>query len=88
MASGTPVIASNVCGIPYQIEHEKTGLLVRPGDVEGLSNSLNALLSDEERQSILGKAARSVAREQYRADKVADSTVEVYNQILRQIPIE
>jgi glycosyltransferase involved in cell wall biosynthesis len=46
MAVGTPVIASNVGGIPEIIHHQKTGLLVRPGDPSDLAEKINCLLDN------------------------------------------
>lgn len=34
MACGTPVIGSNIGGIPSYLTHKKTGFLVEPGDIE------------------------------------------------------
>lgn len=57
MACGVPVVASRVGGIPEAIEHDRTGLLVTPGDVEALADALECLLSDPERAERLGAAA-------------------------------
>jgi len=40
MAAGVPVIATCVGGIPEQIEHGKSGILIRPGDVDGLATAI------------------------------------------------
>lgn len=40
MACGTPVIGSNVGGIKYAVEHQRTGLLVAPRDAESLGRHL------------------------------------------------
>ncbi len=45
MAAGLPVIATRVGGIPAVVEDGVTGMLVEPGDVDGLANALRALLS-------------------------------------------
>ena len=44
MQLARPVVASNIGGIPEQIEHGKDGLLTRPGDVEGLARAVLYLL--------------------------------------------
>lgn len=46
MASGRPVIGSNVGGIPQAIDHEENGLLVPPGDAEALAAAILRLLVD------------------------------------------
>src|SRR5262249_22358059 len=58
MAVETPVVASRLSGIPEVIEHECTGLLVEPGDVEGLAAALAHLLRDRGLARRLGTAAR------------------------------
>ncbi|MCE9536940.1 MAG: glycosyltransferase family 4 protein, partial [Nitrospirae bacterium] len=61
MASGLPVIASRVGGIPAVIDHERTGLLVPPGDAGALAGALRRLLDQPEWARQLGAAAsRSV----------------------------
>jgi glycosyltransferase involved in cell wall biosynthesis len=46
MACKRPVVASRIHGIPTLIEHEKTGLLIDPEDVDGLAMCLDRILSD------------------------------------------
>jgi len=43
MASGVPVVASRLSGIPELVEHGKNGLLVPPGDEIALSRALELL---------------------------------------------
>ena len=61
MVAGLPVIASRVGGIPSVISHERTGLLVPPGDAGALAEALRRLLDRPEWATQLGVAAsRSV----------------------------
>jgi glycosyltransferase involved in cell wall biosynthesis len=64
MASGCAVIASNVGGIPELIEHGKTGLLVNPKDVVGLTDALNLLTEDAAYRRQLATNGRRSAVEQ------------------------
>jgi glycosyltransferase involved in cell wall biosynthesis len=57
MAAGLPVIASRVGGIPAVIDHERTGLLVPPGDAGALAEALRRLLERPEWANQLGAAA-------------------------------
>ena len=57
MAAGLPVIASHVGGIPAVISHERTGLLVPPGDAGALAEALRRLLDRPEWAAQLGVAA-------------------------------
>lgn len=64
-AVGAPIVATSVGGIRETIEDGVTGLLVKPGDVAGLSESLLRLLGDEELRLQLADAGRSAAAERY-----------------------
>jgi GT2 family glycosyltransferase len=47
LVTGVPVVGSNIGGIPEIVKHEKNGLLVEPGDVEGLHEALTRLCDEE-----------------------------------------
>lgn len=61
MASGVPVVASRVGGLPEVVEDGVCGLLVPPGDVDGLAHALERLLADPALRSRMGAAARDRA---------------------------
>jgi L-malate glycosyltransferase len=58
MAMGLPVVATRVGGIPELIVDGKTGLLVEPGDPNGLADAVVTVLSDEGRRREMGRAGR------------------------------
>lgn len=60
-ACGTPSVASDVLGLRDSVLHEKTGLLVRHGDVSALARSIRRLLENEELRRAFGRAGRSFA---------------------------
>lgn len=82
MAAGLAVIASKVGGIPYQIQHDATGLLFEPGNVEELAEQLRRLASDCSLGPRLGTAAQKVAATRYDAYEVARATLSVYETVL------
>jgi glycosyltransferase involved in cell wall biosynthesis len=47
MACGVPVVTTNVGGIPYIVENNKTALLVDVGDYEGMAKKVITLFKDE-----------------------------------------
>ena len=57
MAVGKPVIVTRMPGTVDYIRHDENGLLVEPGDVEGLRAAIEALLADPARRERLGRAA-------------------------------
>lgn len=60
MACGTPVIGTNVGGIPTVIDQNQTGVIV-PRDAERISNAIQLLTSDDEMRKNMGIRARSKA---------------------------
>jgi glycosyltransferase involved in cell wall biosynthesis len=57
-AMGKAVIASKTGGLADLVQHESTGLLVPPGDVEALAAAMSRLLADPGFSSTLGAASR------------------------------
>lgn len=84
MASGIPVVASRICGIPYQVQEGVSGFLVEPGDVEGLRTQLSKLLADPSLAQRFGENARATARTSYVASAVAQATVDAYRATLSE----
>jgi glycosyltransferase involved in cell wall biosynthesis len=58
MASGLPVVATRVGGVPEAVVAGETGLLVPPGDAWALAAALSRLLSDPETRRAFGRAGR------------------------------
>lgn len=46
MAAGRPIVASDTGGLPEIVEHERSGLLVEPGDVSALAEAVVRVLKD------------------------------------------
>lgn len=80
MASGKPVIASRVGGIPEILE-EGCGILFRVGDLEQLKKALRTLTADPELRRRMGEKGRKVSK-QYSWGKVAKQTLDVLRGVL------
>lgn len=63
MASGKPIIASNVGGIPYMIKDGENGFLFEYGDINELASKINKLLDDRELRHKMGKKGKKFAEE-------------------------
>jgi glycosyltransferase involved in cell wall biosynthesis len=61
MATGCPVVGSDVGGIPYVVRDGVDGLLVRSGDSAALATALASVLLDPDRAADLGAAGREAA---------------------------
>lgn len=58
MAVGTPVVASDVAGIPEALDGGRCGVLVPPRDVAGLAVAIDGLLHDAERRRRFARLGR------------------------------
>ncbi|MBK8274817.1 MAG: glycosyltransferase [Nitrospira sp.] len=84
MAAGVPVIASNICGLPYMIDDGKTGYLVDPTDEERIVHRLSLLLSNPNLAMECGRRAREVALNRFHVSVIATKTMQVYLDVLGQ----
>lgn len=82
MANGKPVIGCRGEGIEDFVEHGKTGLLVKPRDVDSLVEALDFLLSHPEEARAIGERARKLVLEKYTWEKNAEKTIQVYKEVL------
>jgi glycosyltransferase involved in cell wall biosynthesis len=83
MASGKPVIATDIGGMPDMIDPGETGILVSPGNVGALRNALQLLLTNREMISRMGTA--SLARiEHLKGTPIAARIEQVYQAVLQE----
>jgi glycosyltransferase involved in cell wall biosynthesis len=78
----TPVVAFDSGGLRDVIQHEKTGLLVKPGDRAALARTLDDLLARDGRGSQLGRAGRLYALSAFAPESSARRYAEIYRQVL------
>ena len=57
-AFGKPIVSTTVGGIPEAVEHGESGLLVNPGDEQGLADALIRLLKNPEEARRMGANGR------------------------------
>jgi glycosyltransferase involved in cell wall biosynthesis len=81
MATGTPVVATEVGGLPELVEHNRTGLLVPPRDPAALAGAIIELLADPERGRRLARAAAE-RMHLYTIDAVTARFAELYEELL------
>jgi len=68
MATGLPVIATRIAGIPELVEDGVSGLLVPPGDAAALAGAIRRVLSDDMLRGEMGAAGQAKVRADYRSD--------------------
>ncbi len=82
MASGLPVIATRVGGIPDMVEEGRTALLFEAGNVHQLRQILLQLVSDADLRAKMGSAGREFL---LRTGVSWDSTAEEFDSIFSKI---
>ncbi len=81
-ASCLAVVATDVGEIPNIVEDGITGLLVKPGDEEGLYAALKRLIENPELVRSMGVAGRKRMEERYCWDSVCRQVSESYGQVI------
>src|SRR5262249_36728326 len=79
---GVPSIGARTGGTAAAIAHGQTGLLVEPGDAQGLAQAIESLRSDLALCRRLGEAARVRALAEFTAERMADGYQQLFVQLL------
>jgi glycosyltransferase involved in cell wall biosynthesis len=82
MASGTPVVASRIGGLPEVVEDGVTGFLVEPGDVGVLRARLAEVLADRRLAERLGRNGRERVLERFTWEACAERCLAAYSELV------
>jgi len=80
MADGLPVVGTRSGGVPEVVEHEKTGILVDPGDIEAHAETFLRLGSDADLRRRLGEAGWRRARDLFSPAQELDRFLEIFQE--------
>lgn len=83
MVCKTPVVASNVGGIPFIVENGKTGFLFECGNVEKLAERAIILLKNKKKREKMGEAGLERMKD-FTWERIAEQTIDLYREIMRQ----
>jgi glycosyltransferase involved in cell wall biosynthesis len=78
LGSGTPVVASNVGGIPELVTHGREGLLVPRDEPRALATAVTSLLKDDTLRRQMSARARERAITLFNPDEITSQTVDLY----------
>lgn len=84
MASGLPVVATSVGGIPESVVNGYNGFLVSPRDPEMLANKILQLVDNPDQRIQMGRRSREIAVEKYSLDKMVRDIEEVIGVLIRE----
>jgi glycosyltransferase involved in cell wall biosynthesis len=87
LASGTPVVASRVGGLPQAVTDGVSGLLVPERDASALSSALEYLLANPGPSRAFGAAARAAVIEHFGWNRVAERYEHLYDASPRTTPL-
>lgn len=84
MASGKPIIASNVGGIPESIIDEKNGLLFEKENTKDLIEKIKELVENKDLCNKLGNAAKIDYLKNYRFEYVISQYIELFTEVCKE----
>ncbi|MCK4292053.1 MAG: glycosyltransferase [Planctomycetes bacterium] len=81
---GTPVVASNVGGIPSQIDDGQSGFLVEPHDTEGFAERIIHVLKNPDEAKAVGEKAKETVRQKFLITRLLSDYLDMLNAIMKQ----
>jgi lipopolysaccharide/colanic/teichoic acid biosynthesis glycosyltransferase/glycosyltransferase involved in cell wall biosynthesis len=88
MLCGHPVVSTDLqTGTSWVNQHERTGLVVTAGDVNGLRDALSRLLADPQLRDELGDAGRARVKELFTVETMCRQTVSLYGEVARSFRV-
>ncbi|MGQ4557296.1 glycosyltransferase [Halobellus sp. GM3] len=80
LASETAIVASDVGGVPMQVDDGVNGYLISPEAPKELASALGSIL-DNERAGEMGEQSRQIAEERFSWKQITQQYIERYNSI-------
>jgi glycosyltransferase involved in cell wall biosynthesis len=88
LATGCPVVATRVGGVPDVVDDGVDGFLVAPGAVQEVAARLAELARDPELRVRMGAAGRERMRTRYAVDRLVDDVDRLYRELLERRGID
>jgi glycosyltransferase involved in cell wall biosynthesis len=86
LACGTPVVATDVAGIPEVVRHGRVRLLVPPGDPDAFAIAMESLVSDPSRLMQMGRDGTERARVEFDEARMVREYLDWFEQVLAEDP--
>ena len=83
MALGIPNISTRIASIPEVITEGEQGLLIEPGDIEGLTEALRSLCLDSRLREEMSSKAYTLMKESYSVEACGRRISEIYQEVRR-----
>lgn len=85
MASGVPVVSTQVGAIPEVVRDKRTGILVQPSDSNALANAIIELIENENLRKKMGTEGRKIIEKEYNWENIAKKYENVYYNLLKRV---
>ena len=82
MASGLPVVATNVGGVPEMVEPDASGVLVAPEDAVQLGDAMHRLVASEGTRRQFGERGRAIVQERFRVETMCEQRMSYFEDVL------
>lgn len=82
MASGLPVVATNVGGVPDIVVAGETGFVLGREDLEGMISALAELIKNEDRRTQMGRRAREHVQDHHSLERLPGYLTRLYQAVL------
>jgi glycosyltransferase involved in cell wall biosynthesis len=82
MAAAKPIVATEIGGVAAAVQDDRTGILVRVGDVDGFAAALIRLAGDRELADQMGQAGRERYRRHFSFETMIDAYADVFEAML------
>jgi glycosyltransferase involved in cell wall biosynthesis len=83
MATGVPVVATAVGGVPEIVTHDESALLIQPRDAAAMSEALTRVLTDGQVADRLKRRGLELIRDRHRPEDRMRKLVAVYRSVSR-----
>lgn len=81
MSYGIPCIGSRVAAIPEVLEDRKSGMLVTPGDIEGIRKAMLYLIQNQDVRCSMGECGYQVIRNRFLIEQGIEELEKIYDSI-------
>jgi colanic acid/amylovoran biosynthesis glycosyltransferase len=81
-ASGLPIVASRIGGIPDSVKDRASAILVPASDVDAMADAIATLAARPNDWARMGRVGREMVEERFDAEKLADQLEQTYLQVI------
>lgn len=84
MIQGVPAVVTDVGGMPELVEHNKSGLIVKPSDARALADSIAFFLNSPEKCRQFGKEARKRMISHFSVKATVEKTIKIFKEAITE----